>query len=125
MLGLHGSTRKNGIRTLDAPMQMSSMNFGLTEDISTMSSIWMSAQRDDRFRHVDRKKLEKAEAKILQKQDKRAAETSKPVTVASGQDCMASAAQVLSKKSSRLENKAGGRNQDIRIENFDVAYGEK
>lgn len=106
-------------------MQMSSMNFGLTEDISTMSSIWMNAQRDDRLRHVDHKKLEKAEAKLLQKQDKRAAETSKPVSVASGQDCQASAAQVLSKKSSRLENKAGGRNQDIRIENFDVAYGEK
>lgn len=126
MLGLGNSTRKNGIRQLDAPVQMSAMNFGVTQDdISAMTSIWMNGSRDERLRHVNQKKLEKAEAKLQQKQDKRNAEGTKPVSMASGQDCQASAAQVISKKSSRLENKAGGRTQDIRIENFDVAYGEK
>jgi len=35
--------------------------------------------------------------------------------------------QVISKKESRLESKQGqsGRLQDIKIENFDVAFGEK
>lgn len=125
MLGLSASTRKNGIRQLDAPVQMSSMNIGVTDDITNMTSIWMTTQKGDRFRHVDQKKLEKAEAKLLQKQDKRNAESSKPVSASSGQDCQASAAQVISKKDTKLVNKSLGRNQDIRIENFDVAYGEK
>lgn len=101
------------------------MNFGVTEDINALTSIWMNGARDDRLRHVNQKKLEKAEAKLQQKLDKRNAEDRKPVSSSFGQDCQASAAQVISKKSSRLENKAGGRTQDIRIENFDVAFGEK
>lgn len=38
----------------------------------------------------------------------------------------ASASQMTSKKDSRMEGKGGvNRTQDIRIENFDVAYGDR
>lgn len=37
----------------------------------------------------------------------------------------ATASQVTSKKESRMEAKGTNRTQDIRIENFDVAYGDK
>lgn len=124
LLGLGKTVRKNGIRQLDAPVQMSAMINTATEDTSA-ASIWMNVQRDDKLRYVDQKKLDKAEAKLQQKQDKRSAEVGKPASASSGQDCQASAAQVISKKATKLGDKAGGRNQDIRIENFDVAYGEK
>lgn len=37
----------------------------------------------------------------------------------------ASASQVTSKKDSKLEAKGTNRTQDIRIENFDIAYGDR
>lgn len=38
----------------------------------------------------------------------------------------ASASQMMSKKDSRMETKGGvNKTQDIRIENFDVAYGDR
>ncbi|CAL8110931.1 unnamed protein product [Orchesella dallaii] len=125
LLDFGKTKRSNGMRQLDAPVQMAAMNFGaMTDDITSMTSIWMNGSRDDRLKHVDKKKLEKAEAKIQQKIDRRNAEGTKP-SVSAGQDCQASAAQVISKKSARMENKSAGRIQDIRIENFDVAFGEK
>lgn len=66
--------------------------------------------------------MEKAEAKLQEKQDKRTKET-KVVAVPKLQT--ASASQVTSKKESKLEAKGNNRTQDIRIENFDVAYGDR
>jgi len=37
----------------------------------------------------------------------------------------ATASQVTSKKEAKMEAKGNNRAQDIRIENFDVAYGER
>lgn len=37
----------------------------------------------------------------------------------------ATASQVTSKKESKMEDKGNNRAQDIRIENFDVAYGNR
>ncbi|CAH1969584.1 unnamed protein product [Acanthoscelides obtectus] len=71
---------------------------------------------------VDAKKLEKAEAKLQGKQDRRTKETK---TVAAPKLETASASQVTSKKESKLEAKGNNRTQDIRIENFDVAYGDR
>lgn len=80
---------------------------------------------------VDAKKLEKAEAKLQQKLEKRTGDvnsTKQPANsngVNPSQD-MASASQMISKKDNRLEAKSGvNRTQDIRIENFDVAYGDR
>jgi ATP-binding cassette subfamily F protein 3 len=37
----------------------------------------------------------------------------------------ATASQVTSKKEAKMEDKGNNRAQDIRIENFDVAYGNR
>lgn len=66
--------------------------------------------------------MEKAEAKLQEKQDKRTKEVK---TVAAPKLQTASASQVTSKKESKLEAKGNNRTQDIRIENFDVAYGDR
>lgn len=77
---------------------------------------------------VDKKKLEKAQAKLQQKQDKRTEQVIKGIgtlSVASNKMDGATASQVTSKKEAKLEAKGNNRAQDIRIENFDVAYGDR
>lgn len=79
---------------------------------------------------VDAKKLEKAEAKLQQKQEKRIVNeqgsASRINTANSAAESAASASQMTSKKDSRMETKGGvNKTQDIRIENFDVAYGDR
>jgi len=77
---------------------------------------------------VDKKKLEKAQAKLQQKQDKRTEQVVRGVgtmSVANSKMDAATASQVTSKKEAKLEAKGNNRATDIRIENFDVAYGER
>ncbi|XP_056267107.1 ATP-binding cassette sub-family F member 3 [Pseudoliparis swirei] len=73
---------------------------------------------------VDAKKLEKAEAKLKAKHDRR-----------NEKDCLrpaaplvleeASASQASSKKENRVDQSGKNRGYDIRIENFDVSFGER
>nr|CAI5845574.1 unnamed protein product [Callosobruchus analis] len=81
----------------------------------------MDDEKDETLK-VDAKKLEKAEAKLQGKQDRRTKETK---TIAAPKLETATASQVTSKKESKLEAKGNNRTQDIRIENFDVAYGDR
>lgn len=78
---------------------------------------------------MDKKKLEKAQAKLQQKQDKRTEQVIKGVgtmsVVNSNKMDGATASQVTSKKEAKMEAKGNNRAQDIRIENFDVAYGDR
>lgn len=77
---------------------------------------------------MDKRKLEKAQAKLQQKQDKRTEQVIKgvsTVSVASSKMDGATASQVTSKKEAKMEAKGNNRAQDIRIENFDVAYGDR
>lgn len=79
---------------------------------------------------VDAKKLEKAEAKLQQKQERRIVNeqgsASRINTANHASESSASASQMTSKKDSRMETKGGmNKTQDIRIENFDVAYGDR
>lgn len=76
---------------------------------------------------VDAKKLEKAEAKLQQKQEKRSNnELSGRINITSQGIESASASQMTSKKDSRMETKGNvNKIQDIRIENFDIAYGDR
>lgn len=74
------------------------------------------------FQKVDAKKLEKAQAKLQEKQEKRGKEIK---TVAPPKLQTATASQVINKKESKLEAKGNNRAQDIRIENFDIAYGDR
>ncbi|XP_072943679.1 ATP-binding cassette sub-family F member 3 [Epargyreus clarus] len=110
----------NGLRkVLDAPIHLASMttNHNETDDLK---SIWLQT-RDDNLK-VDAKKLEKAEAKLQQKQQKQK-EAKMPTAAPVLQT--ATASQVTSKKDSKLEAKGNNRTQDIRIENLDIAYGDR
>jgi len=107
-------------KVLGAPVNMG--DFGENhENFEEIKSIWMTT-RDDSLK-VDSRKLEKAKAKLVQKQEKRQEKDSKPIAIPALQS--ASASQVISKKDNKLETKGTNRSMDIRIENFDVSFGEK
>lgn len=114
------STKQKKI--LDAPINIADRAAKLETDIGSMKSIWV-IQRDSGLK-VDAKKLEKAHQKLQQKQEKRdgAARTTQAAPIQLQQ---ASASQVISKKDNKIENKGTSRSMDIRIENFDVSFGEK
>nr|CAH7739535.1 unnamed protein product [Callosobruchus chinensis] len=121
MLQPNKSKASNGsIKTLNAPVHLANMLDNNDSGIDDVKSIWMM-KRDETLK-VDAKKLEKAEAKLQGKQDRRTKETK---TVAAPKLETATASQVTSKKESKLEAKGNNRTQDIRIENFDVAYGDR
>lgn len=107
-------------KILDAPINLASLAENQEYQSDDIKSIWVTT-RDDSLK-VDSKKLEKAKAKLVQKQEKRS--EFKPVAVAPVLQS-ASASQVISKKDNKLESKGTNRAMDIRIENFDVSFGEK
>ncbi|XP_020291438.1 ATP-binding cassette sub-family F member 3 isoform X2 [Pseudomyrmex gracilis] len=121
--------RKNGVnKVLNAPVHLGSLAATLEAQVEQIKSIWVTT-RDDGMK-VDAKKLEKAEAKLQQKQEKRIVNeqgsASRINTANYSTESAASASQMMSKKDSRMETKGGmNKTQDIRIENFDVAYGDR
>uniref|UniRef100_A0A2S2QXM6 ATP-binding cassette sub-family F member 3 n=2 Tax=Sipha flava TaxID=143950 RepID=A0A2S2QXM6_9HEMI len=118
---------RNGLtKILDAPVHLASMAADLEDNDMEIKSIWVNS-RDDSLK-VDKKKLDKAQAKLQQKQDKRTEQVLKGVgtmSVSNNKMDGATASQVTSKKEAKMEAKGNNRAQDIRIENFDVAYGER
>lgn len=106
---------------MDAPINIGEKAAQLETGFDTMKSIWV-INRDTTLK-VDAKKLEKAQQKLQQKQEKRdgvkGGGTSIPVLQS------ASASQVISKKDNKMESKGTSRSMDIKIENFDVSFGEK
>uniref|UniRef100_A0A8C4M3X5 ATP binding cassette subfamily F member 3 n=1 Tax=Equus asinus asinus TaxID=83772 RepID=A0A8C4M3X5_EQUAS len=70
------------------------------------------------------RKLEKAEARLKAKQEKRSEKdtlkTSNPLVLEE-----ASASQAGSRKESRLESSGKNKSYDVRIENFDVSFGDR
>ncbi|EFN80092.1 ATP-binding cassette sub-family F member 3 isoform X1 [Harpegnathos saltator] len=121
--------RKNGVnKVLNAPVHLGALAATLEAQVEQIKSIWVTT-RDDAMK-VDAKKLEKAEAKLQQKQEKRIVNeqgsASRINTANNVTESSASASQMTSKKDSRMETKGGvNKTQDIRIENFDVAYGDR
>uniref|UniRef100_A0AAY4B9Z2 ATP-binding cassette sub-family F member 3 n=1 Tax=Denticeps clupeoides TaxID=299321 RepID=A0AAY4B9Z2_9TELE len=101
---------------LDAPVQLSQISS------DTGEGIWMVKRPQNTT--VDAKKLEKAEAKLKAKNEKRnekdSQKSSGPVVLEE-----ASASQASSKKESRVDISGKNRSYDIRIENFDVSFGER
>uniref|UniRef100_A0A8C2XA92 ATP-binding cassette sub-family F member 3 n=1 Tax=Cyclopterus lumpus TaxID=8103 RepID=A0A8C2XA92_CYCLU len=101
----HGTQRQV---LLDTPVQLS--------QISLISDSWIST--------LDAKKLEKAEAKLKAKHDRRnEKDCLKPATPLVLEE--ASASQASSKKENRVDQSGKNRGYDIRIENFDVSFGER
>uniref|UniRef100_A0A2D4NYH7 Uncharacterized protein n=1 Tax=Micrurus surinamensis TaxID=129470 RepID=A0A2D4NYH7_MICSU len=78
----------------------------------------------DQTSMVNARKLEKAEARLKAKQCKKQERDS----VKSGSPLVleeASASQAASKKENRLEMSGKNKSYDVRIENFDVSFGER
>lgn len=67
--------------------------------------------------------MEKAQQKLQQKQDKRSEAPKAPIIPVQLQT--ATASQVIDKKESQMDAKSTNRSMDIRIENFDVSFGNK
>ncbi|XP_050311079.1 ATP-binding cassette sub-family F member 3 [Anthonomus grandis grandis] len=122
MLRPDKDAKSNGgsLKILDGPIHLGSMAENQENNVEEIKSIWVQA-RDDSLK-VDAKKLEKAQAKLQEKQEKRGKEIR---VVAPPKLQTATASQVINKKESKLEAKGNNRAQDIRIENFDVAYGDR
>ncbi|KAL6104886.1 ATP-binding cassette sub-family F member 3 [Pungitius pungitius] len=115
----HGTQRQV---LLDAPVQLSQIsaeNVCAAEDVQ---GIWMMKRGQNTT--VDAKKLEKAEAKLKAKHDRRnEKDCLKPAAPLMLEE--ASASQASSKKDNRVDQSGKNRSYDIRIENFDVSFGER
>ena len=93
------------------------------EQINEQNAIWIKPQEEEILKTVDMKKLEKADAKRKQKLDKKEnLDASKQA--ASEKNAGPTTNQVIQKKELK-KDLAGERVVDIRIENFDLAYGSK
>ncbi|XP_033894293.2 ATP-binding cassette sub-family F member 3-like [Acipenser ruthenus] len=110
---------------LDAPVQLSALSSA--RDCGTASNdiqgIWM-IKRGQNSKAVDAKRLEKAEAKLKAKHERRTEKDSQKVTVPLVLE-EASASQASNRKDTRIETSGKNKTYDIRIENFDVSYGER
>ncbi|XP_065186407.1 ATP-binding cassette sub-family F member 3-like [Sycon ciliatum] len=115
-----GATNVDGLhQALSAPVQLGAIAQAVERDIQEASSIFMKQTRD--VSNVDQKRLEKAEAKIRQKNERRA--TQKPTTSAAEAPVLqeASANQVVNKR----DMKQNGKVTDIHLDNVDLTFGEK
>ncbi|XP_002736039.1 ATP-binding cassette sub-family F member 3-like [Saccoglossus kowalevskii] len=114
------SDNVNGVLLLDTPVHLGEIAQKQEETVHG-HGIWM-VQKDS-YSVVDKKRLEKAEAKIKAKQERR---SQKEDTVKPGYSvgAEASASQVIDRKEAKLDS-AGGKTRDIRIEDFDIAFGDK
>ncbi|KAM4628304.1 ATP-binding cassette sub-family F member 3 [Polymixia lowei] len=107
---------------LDAPVQLSQISADCVSAVKDVQGIWMMKRAQNTT--VDAKKLEKAEAKLKAKHERRnekdSQKPSNPLVLEE-----ASASQASSKKDSRVDQSGKNRSYDIRIENFDVSFGER
>ncbi|XP_061575934.1 ATP-binding cassette sub-family F member 3 [Cololabis saira] len=115
----HGSQKQV---LLDAPVQLSQISADAVSTNTDVTGIWMMKRAQNTM--VDAKKLEKAEAKLKAKHERRNEKDSQrstgPLVLEE-----ASASQASSKKDSRVDQSGKNRSYDIRIENFDVSFGER
>ncbi|XP_006884133.1 PREDICTED: ATP-binding cassette sub-family F member 3 isoform X2 [Elephantulus edwardii] len=104
---------------LDAPIQLSK----ITENYDCDPKLPGLLKREQSST-VNAKKLEKAEARLKAKQEKRSEKdtlkTSSPLVLEE-----ASASQAGSRKENRLESSGKNKSYDVRIENFDVSFGDR
>ncbi|XP_041655477.1 ATP-binding cassette sub-family F member 3 [Cheilinus undulatus] len=115
----HGSQKQV---LLDAPVQLSQISADNECAAKDVQGIWMMKRPQNTT--VDAKKLEKAEAKLKAKHERRNEKDlqkgSSPLVLEE-----ASASQASSKKDNRVDQSGKNRSYDIRIENFDVSFGER
>ncbi|XP_050833788.1 ATP-binding cassette sub-family F member 3 isoform X2 [Serinus canaria] len=107
---------------LDAPIQLSQITDGYGDASADLLPGLLLKRGQTSM--VNAKKLEKAEARLKAKQDKRlerdSLKSSGPLVLEE-----ASASQASSKKETRMESSGKNKSYDVRIENFDVSFGER
>jgi len=115
----HPINDKSDVKILNAPINIA--NKAKVEDEKTLdkNSIWLKQQEETTLKTVDLKKIEKIDAKLKQKQEKRENATTNGEIEHAGPTTN----QVVQKKD--IKNDSSGKVVDIRIENFDLAYGSK
>uniref|UniRef100_A0A8C0BIR1 ATP-binding cassette sub-family F member 3 n=1 Tax=Buteo japonicus TaxID=224669 RepID=A0A8C0BIR1_9AVES len=105
---------------LDAPIQLSQITDGYDASVDLLPGLLLKRGQTSM---VNAKKLEKAEARLKAKQDKRmerdSLKSSGPLVLEE-----ASASQAASKKETRMESSGKNKSYDVRIENFDVSFGD-
>ena len=110
------------MRRLNEPVHLGSAAENMIEKNEDHSAnIWIV--KKDNVTMVDQKKLEKAEAKLKQKKEKRSVEEGKPTQRFELNS--ATASQQTNRRDAKLDASGTNKSYDIRIENFDVAFGEK
>lgn len=111
----------SNFKVLAAPVHLGKMVEEL--DICEESAGSILDVKRDAGGQVDQRRLEKAEARLKEKQDKRINQP--PTSIVSVVHEGPSASQVISRRDKRMEAKGTNNCRDIRIENFDVAYGDR
>ena len=111
------------IKQLSAPVQISNWLDNDPENNTKKQKESIFDLKKDDITFVDSKKLEKVEAKLLKKNEKREGKTTDN---SAGYDASksASASQAISRKAENF-NDTGNRTFDVVIENFDVSFGNK
>nr|XP_028587563.1 ATP-binding cassette sub-family F member 3 [Podarcis muralis] len=106
---------------LDAPIQLSKITDNYDSGMDVLPGLML---KRDQNSIVNAKKLEKAEARLkakqTKKQDRDSMKSGSPLVLEE-----ASASQAASKKETRLETSGKNKSYDVRIENFDVSFGER
>uniref|UniRef100_A0A8C1QY50 ATP-binding cassette sub-family F member 3 n=1 Tax=Cyprinus carpio TaxID=7962 RepID=A0A8C1QY50_CYPCA len=102
---------------LEAPVQLSQVSADAGETTINVFILF--------YYTVDAKKLEKAEAKLKAKHERRNEKDSQKSSSSPLVLEEASASQASSKKENRVDSSGKNRSYDIRIENFDVSFGER
>ncbi|CAI9729080.1 ATP-binding cassette sub-family F member 3-like [Octopus vulgaris] len=110
-------------KVLNSPIQIGSLSLNTRAQTVEPQSIWLT--KKENVSQVDQKKLEKAEAKLQKKNEKRASQTTTVKKVTNGNCELASASQQLNRRDTKMDAAGSNKSYDIRIENFDVSYGEK
>lgn len=108
---------------LEAPVQLSQVSADAASTANDVHGIWMLKRNPNTT--VDAKKLEKAEAKLKAKHERRNEKDSQKSSSSPLVLEEASASQASSKKENRVDSSGKNRSYDIRIENFDVSFGER
>ncbi|XP_022667661.1 ATP-binding cassette sub-family F member 3-like isoform X1 [Varroa jacobsoni] len=121
---INGSGNSPRLLQLSSPVHLASTLGQATETRhDDTASIWLAQKHN--VTTVDQRKLEKAEAKIRAKQERREGcdVPSALLTATLQTNKEATATQALSRKGQHSE--ASSKSRDIRIENFDVNIGDK
>ncbi|VDK87321.1 unnamed protein product [Onchocerca ochengi] len=121
----------NGKNVINRPNEIGQRRLEQTVDISAqhfdsedVTSIWKVSTRDTPSL-VDRKKLEKAETRALEKTTKREIGDGSKIQKKRPTDLVATASQSTNRRDGKSDSSAGGNTMDVHLNNIDISIGPK